>query len=641
LLLLQYLCHTVILESTTYAMKLTTIFSYSFLLGMLPCLVQGKRILLEDYSGPQFFSKMDFFSGPDPTQGHVQYLDISTANSTGLAGLFPSMHSNQTIYLGTDYQNPAPSGRPSVRVSSNRTYDSGLFIADITHMPGGVCGAWPAYWLLGTAAPWPQAGEVDIIEGINQNTDNSMALHVYGDFTVEDNTSAMSGTLQSLNADVNAANQPHNKGAVAVAPNGTKTFGASFNDNMGGIYATEVNPSAKRISIWFFPRGSIPDNVMSEDPQPSTWGTPLANFAGRDLDFSSKFKNLQIIINLTYCGEWAGKPSVWGVSECAKLADTCDAYVSDNPRAFEDMYWAINSLKVFDVDNATLPAAMSTPSNNSSSAVASIQTSPPVPLDSTSASTNPYAIPTSAPSGESIPRVPYPNDGRPITTTSATITTSTESEHCFSPHGDHGQHHHNCSFATNTAYPHHPSGSFRTITTTQPSQPSYVRRHDGEEDRNDNITPDSAATAIASSILPCPRCNAPLSSTNPHSCTGGSPHASGHGRGQARPSGFRTVTGRPSATAGAVEARRQARQDGYGQGVARPSGAAIGGGRDGHRPSSGVARPSGDGGFGSDGFGGLPAAGGGSGGGSARLGGYRSDRQSGNGQQERPQWLPG
>lgn len=35
-------------------------------------------------------------------------------------------------------------GRESVRISSKKTFTHGLFIADIAHMPGTICGAWPA-----------------------------------------------------------------------------------------------------------------------------------------------------------------------------------------------------------------------------------------------------------------------------------------------------------------------------------------------------------------------------------------------------------------------------------------------------------------------------------------------------------------
>jgi hypothetical protein len=55
-------------------------------------------------------------------------------------------------------------GRDSVRISSTTSYDDALFVLDIAHMPAG-CATWPAFWTLSKDGPWPQGGEIDIIEG--------------------------------------------------------------------------------------------------------------------------------------------------------------------------------------------------------------------------------------------------------------------------------------------------------------------------------------------------------------------------------------------------------------------------------------------------------------------------------------------
>ncbi len=41
-------------------------------------------------------------------------------------------------------------------------------------MPFG-CGTWPALWMLGP--DWPNYGEIDIVEGVNIHTTNSLTLH--------------------------------------------------------------------------------------------------------------------------------------------------------------------------------------------------------------------------------------------------------------------------------------------------------------------------------------------------------------------------------------------------------------------------------------------------------------------------------
>ena len=55
----------------------------------------------------------------------------------------------QPAYLGVDHRNTYnpnmyPGGRISVRISTKVTLTHGLIISDIAHMPGGICGTWPA-----------------------------------------------------------------------------------------------------------------------------------------------------------------------------------------------------------------------------------------------------------------------------------------------------------------------------------------------------------------------------------------------------------------------------------------------------------------------------------------------------------------
>ena len=58
----------------------------------------------------------------------------------------------------------------SVRITSNKSYNSGLFIADFFSMPHG-CSVWPAYWTVGP--DWPNAGEIDIIGACARRSDRA------------------------------------------------------------------------------------------------------------------------------------------------------------------------------------------------------------------------------------------------------------------------------------------------------------------------------------------------------------------------------------------------------------------------------------------------------------------------------------
>lgn len=122
------------------------------------------------YDSTNFFSQFSFFTGGDPTHGYVNYLSQSAAQSAGLINT-----NGGQVYMGVDYATLNPSnGRGSVRLSSNTAYTHGVFIADIAHMPAAICGTWPAFWLVGPN--WPANGEIDIIEGVSQQTTDSITL---------------------------------------------------------------------------------------------------------------------------------------------------------------------------------------------------------------------------------------------------------------------------------------------------------------------------------------------------------------------------------------------------------------------------------------------------------------------------------
>ena len=301
--------------------------------------------LSQDYTGANFFTGFEFFTGADPTSGHVQFVDMNTANSTGIAGIMSGGSAHNAVYLGVDSTTVAPQGRGAIRVTSTQTFQHALVIADIAHMPGGICGTWPAMWMLGAGKTWPDGGEIDIVEGVNAQPANKMTLHTNAGVSIQNGTD-FSGELVTPNCDINAPGQATNAGCQ-IADSQSLTFGSGFNAANGGVYATEW--TSDFIKIWFFPRGAVPSDVASGNPNPSdAWGVPNSLFQG-SFNMDAHFQNLQIIFDTTFCGQWAGTD--WPTSSCASLAPTCEAYVTNNPSAFADAYWAINTLQVFQQSN--------------------------------------------------------------------------------------------------------------------------------------------------------------------------------------------------------------------------------------------------------------------------------------------------
>jgi hypothetical protein len=87
--------------------------------------------------GDTFFDCFDFFTDPDPTQGYVDYVSKAEAAEIGLISINSSV-----IRIGADMANVASGrGRKSVRLTSKKSFDSGLVLIDLAHIPTG-CGTW-------------------------------------------------------------------------------------------------------------------------------------------------------------------------------------------------------------------------------------------------------------------------------------------------------------------------------------------------------------------------------------------------------------------------------------------------------------------------------------------------------------------
>ena len=188
---------------------------------------------------------------------------------------------------------------------------------------------------------WPANGEIDIIEGVNSQASDDMTLHTASGCSITNN-GVFSGSITTSNCYVDAPGQGTNAGCQIGTTN-TETYGTGFNSNGGGVYATDW--TSQSINIYFFPRSGIPSDITSGDPDPTTWGTPVASFSG-GCEIDTFFNGLQIVFDTTFCGDWAG--AVWSTdASCSPQAATCQAFVQNNPAAFEDAYWSINSLKVY------------------------------------------------------------------------------------------------------------------------------------------------------------------------------------------------------------------------------------------------------------------------------------------------------
>ncbi|TID16427.1 hypothetical protein E6O75_ATG11545 [Venturia nashicola] len=349
---------------------MSTFTTFTLLLSLTRTSIAGYA-LKDAYTPSNFFNSFNFYTGEDPTQGTVKFVDQSTAQSAGIIST-----NGSSVKFGVDHSNQAPDGRMSVRLESKQSYDQGLIIADISHMPGSICGTWPAFWTVGP--DWPSNGEIDIIEGVNSGMTNSMTLHTKAGCSLSSAPAAANanqkytGSIKTSNCDVNASDQDTNAGC-GIGTQDTMTYGDGFNNDGGGVYATEWTGQA--IQVFHFARSNIPADILAGTPDPTTWGTPLALFSG--CDFDSYVKNQTIVFDTTFCGQWAGSKDVWQADPvCSKKAATCEDYVKNNPADFAGAYWDVNSVKVYQQNNGFIGSAPATPKPSTTSTMSYAQAVP-------------------------------------------------------------------------------------------------------------------------------------------------------------------------------------------------------------------------------------------------------------------------
>ena len=131
-----------------------------------------------------------------------------------------------------------------------------------------VCGSWPAFWMANLDT-WPNGGEIDIMEGVNnQDGWNHWAFHVGG--TCSWAGGSQSGEIDTYNCNAYAAGQSSNAGC-----GGWSTIDGTYGDTMnnwgGGVYAMDWRSTG--IRVWMFPSWAIPSDIQSGNPTTSGWGT--------------------------------------------------------------------------------------------------------------------------------------------------------------------------------------------------------------------------------------------------------------------------------------------------------------------------------------------------------------------------------
>ncbi|KAG8743423.1 hypothetical protein FRC10_012088 [Ceratobasidium sp. 414] len=273
--------------------------------------------LTDSYQGKDFFDCFTFEAIADPTHGRVNYVDMNTAIAHNL-----TQATRDSFIMRADSTNvldPSGPGRESIRLQSKKQWTTAVSVFNLNHMPVG-CGTWPAYWMTQHVG-WPKNGEIDVLEGVNDQIPNRSALHTIDGCTIAPSR-PMTGTVVSTNC---SHSHNYNEGC-AVTWDRQDSYAKPLNAIGGGWFVTERTDA--RISIWFWGRHdtNVPASVKYGSGTICTkdFGTPVAVWeSSSTCDFPTVFGEHNIIINLTLY------------------------YVNNNPAAFKDAYWDIASLKVY------------------------------------------------------------------------------------------------------------------------------------------------------------------------------------------------------------------------------------------------------------------------------------------------------
>lgn len=306
--------------------------------------------LLQAYQGTTFFDRWDFDTDADiTTNGDVQFVS-PVLNSSYSKLAFVTGDGTAVVSVDNTSLVDFNQKRNSIRMTSKDFYEVGtVWVFDAFHLPYG-CAVWPAFWTKGL--DWPRQGEIDIMEGINLQSTNQMALHTYAGCQVDSNTDH-TGLIGVTNCNDTSMS------GCTVTENNKNSYGAGFAQAGGGVFATQFDVAG--IFIWFWSRPDVPQSVSTatDSIDISSWGPPSAVYASSSCDIGSHFSAQQLVLDITLCGSWAGVPSIY-VPQCGgniTMNNTCylNSVINNDDHPvphFENAYFEIQYIKAFGVNSS-------------------------------------------------------------------------------------------------------------------------------------------------------------------------------------------------------------------------------------------------------------------------------------------------
>lgn len=265
--------------------------------------------------GPSFFEQFEF-KWRDNNHGSPEYLLQAEAEAAGVV----EAHRTHAILRAGKASPRFEFKRETAKIATKETWNHFLATMQYSHVPFG-CGVWPAFFTLAPDYPWPQGGEMDILEYVNADFSKS-SLHTAKGCKLSSEAVQRVGAFPDRN-DMDYDCETGYPDLLGCAPNKWMKTGKDWALNPG-VVAMEW--TADFVKIFYIPDNEIPEDLRSETPRPEQWERWL--FSYYPLKESGCQPNViqpqQMVLQISFCGDWASK--VWDADkECKAMISGCRA----------------------------------------------------------------------------------------------------------------------------------------------------------------------------------------------------------------------------------------------------------------------------------------------------------------------------
>lgn len=279
-----------------------------------PVPVPGVYTLDWEAKGNNFFDDFEWI-WEDHNHGASHYMGSKEeAEENGVIQTYDSHAILRTGRLSTyTYK------RTTGKIGTKKAWKYFLATMRFSHVPWG-CGVWPAFFSLGQGADWPEGGEMDILEYVNDNGPAMTSFHTSKECKLDEievnKYKPMKDENRKQNGGVNyncLTKYCATCKSLGCAPNARPILNGQQWAKRPGVIAMERTPAFAK--IFFIPEWELPNTLTEDKPDPENWDQwlisyyPFADSPGCP-DAENIMAPQQLILNIGFCGDWASK--VWG-----------------------------------------------------------------------------------------------------------------------------------------------------------------------------------------------------------------------------------------------------------------------------------------------------------------------------------------